>query len=143
MKRNISLLFIAIGFSLFSIQCKKNCGSPNINEDCSLVLCTKEFRSISVQIKDAQGNPFVFDKTETKLNGTVIHSETQASDPTLGNCTIVDDSDMQDLGTNQQQTVSFLVYKNNQVVSTATFVVSADCCHVDKVSGNSEIIISF
>jgi len=125
---------LVAGFSLFT-QCKNNSTS------CDNMMCTTEFRMITVSLKDSIGNDYIPDKVETYLNGTLIHYDSIPAVPVQNVYTIVDDSNLQALQLNVNKDVVFKVIKNNSIVKEQTYTVKADCCHVSKVSGTDTLQI--
>jgi hypothetical protein len=134
--RNLISFFLLIFILVFaSFRCNKNF------ETCDEVMCTADFRMITIDIKDASGNPYAPDKVETKFGNSIINSSNAPSVPLSSSFTIVDDNNMKDFGYNTTNEVEFYVYKNNQVVYSSTFSIKTDCCHVEKVNGDNQIII--
>jgi hypothetical protein len=89
------------------------------------------------------GTGYTPDRVETyNADQKLIHSETIAYTPGEYAWTIVDDSDLTDLGVNINRDVTLKIIKGNQVVANPTFTVKADCCHVSKVAGPSEIVVN-
>ncbi len=110
---------------------------------CEKVMCTADFRMITVQLQDSSGNPFVADKI-ISINNTnqILHTDTGML---LGDgryYTIADDSHLKLL---QQDTsyrsIIMKVIKNNDTLASASYTIAADCCHVSKVAGKDTIVI--
>jgi len=134
MKKIILLCSLVFALGLFTA-----CHSSN--SDCANTMCTADFRMITVELKDSLGNAFVPDKVQTFFNGSLIQESTAPSVPMQHVYTVVDDSHLSTLQLNIHRDVNFKVIKNNVIVKEAGFVVKADCCHVDKVSGPAQLII--
>lgn len=135
MRKLISISLFLLSISIASFTCNKNV------DPCEHTMCTADFRMITIDIKDGLGNPYNLDKVETKLGNTIINTSVEPSVPLSSSYTIVDDSNIKDFGYNNSANVEFFVYKNNQVVYTSTFSIKTDCCHVEKVNGDSQIVI--
>tara|TARA_R110002073_G_scaffold128999_5_gene275232 strand:+ start:24760 stop:25185 length:426 start_codon:yes stop_codon:yes gene_type:complete len=126
-------------FSVAFISC-----DDNEEDDCSTVLCTEQFVTITVSITNQGQNPVALDRIE------VINLQNQ-SDVTIplssstfllaqqqGQYPIVNDSG---IGKNQELILQFKGFVNGVEVVNENYVVAADCCHVSLVSGNQEVIL--
>ncbi len=136
--KHILLKSIFVVSTLSLLQCKKETTKGN----CALVLCTMEFRMLTVSIKDKAGNFYNADKVETYTpTGKMIFSQSSPSFFPDSSYVVIDDNNMKDLTKNVNTTVDFKIYKGNAVVKKVQYVVTADCCHISKVSGDTEIIV--
>lgn len=121
---------------LFFAQCK------NTQSTCEQTMCTMEFRFVNVSIKDNSGKLFIADKVETYSdNGQLIHAQ---SSPTISvdtNYTVVDDNQLKMLQRGVDNILLFKVYKGTNVVYQSKYIITADCCHITKKSGESVIVI--
>lgn len=135
----IIILFINLLFVVFLIIYSA-CSNSNNNEvkPCN-VACTMLFAMVTVDVIDVNGNNIVLDSVYTTrlTTGEVIHLQQPMINRTY---VVLDDSYMDRL---KQSRDSFIFYgfKNGNKVVKQTFVISADCCHVQRQSGNSEIVI--
>lgn len=107
--------------------------------DCSAVLCTMEFRSISVKVTDNNNAPVVLDDhyTENVSTGAIIRPE---NGTTVGTYVVYSDAGLKTL-INQTATFRFVGMKNGNVVVDERYTISGDCCHINKVSGKDTIVI--
>jgi hypothetical protein len=97
---------------------------------------------LTVSIKDKAGNFYNADKVETYTpTGKMIFSQSSPSFFPDSSYVVIDDNNMKDLTKNVNTTVDFKIYKGNAVVKKVQYVVTADCCHISKVSGDTEIIV--
>lgn len=129
-------LFAATFLSL--LQCK----TAETNGNCATVMCTMEFRMLTVSIKDKAGNFYKADKVETYTQaGKMIYSQSSPSFTPDSSYTVIDDNNLKDLQKNVQSELDFKIFKDGSVIKTSKYVVSADCCHISKVSGAAQIII--
>jgi hypothetical protein len=136
--RNILFKSLFVVSILSLVQCKKETTKAN----CALVLCTMEFRMLTVTIKDKAGNFYKADKVETYTpTGKMIFSQSSPSFLPDSSYVVIDDNNMKDLTKNVNTILDFKIYKGNAVVKKVQYVVTADCCHISKVSGDTEIIV--
>lgn len=135
MKTQLSIL-IAAGILTFT-------SCINTQNDCAKVMCTMDFRMITVELKDSLGNPFTPDKVQTfhANGGALIHEATASPLPENNVYTVADDGDMNDFTREKVTPVVFKVIKNNVTVKEANFELKTDCCHISKVSGPSELVV--
>ena len=98
--------------------------------------CTEEFRTISVNVPNTNLTDYYTLRNST--NDTIRLPR----EPILGNFTypILDDSYLNSL-LNSQDVFTFVGIIDEEIVITETYVLMADRCHVDKVSGPAEIIL--
>jgi hypothetical protein len=103
------------------------------------IMCTMDFRSVSVQVRDASGGPVRLDSAYTlrKKTGQQIRHEHH---PAADSYTVLDDGFQKTLA-NRQETFLFTGFRDGRKVVEEPFVISADCCHIGKVSGNSVVTI--
>ncbi len=126
MKRNLLfLLFVsfAVAFSCDDEEKEQN--------RCVDVLCTEEFRTIAVKLKDHLGDPIALDSMK-------VFREQDGRDITMN--PLVDDFMLKELQ-DKKVTIWFKGFVGGKVVASAKFVVSADCCHVILVEGDTNLTI--
>jgi hypothetical protein len=84
--------------------------------------------------------PVVFDDAYTinVSSGETIHLE--ANGAGVGHYTVLDDSYRKKLQ-NRTDRFQFVGIKNNQRIVEELYSISADCCHVSKVSGRTEVVL--
>lgn len=133
-----------IFFLLLLIPLLSACG----NDDDKGVICTAEFREMSIKVVDKDDKPFALDSLKVfhgKDNITLIRdfkSQEFKTSQTSGQYLIVDDS-MKDifindimLGDDNQHfippsNISVIGYKSNKTVISLYFLVTSDQCHVN------------
>ena len=113
------------------------CESDN-KSDCATTLCTMEFRSITILIKQSTDNSPVL-LTDFKVyrisdNKDITIKDNNLSD-NLGYYPLVNDNGIAILK-NKNVEIEFQGYVNNKLVIDKRFVVTADCCHVSLISGD-------
>ncbi len=138
MKR-LSFILLAITIGLFtqSTSCKDPKDAPG---ECGDIACTMMFSMVTVQVKDNAGNPVILDEHHTVRESNGQHIMTEAHVPDSGTYTILDDNYVSTLK-NKQEKFRFIGKKNGVEVINEPYTISADCCHVNKDSGKSEITI--
>ncbi|WP_299798968.1 hypothetical protein [uncultured Maribacter sp.] len=135
---------IVVFLSIFLVACNNNDDAEQ--QDCSEAICTLNFVTITVSVKDALGEPVVLDSYEVIDNAT---REDLAADfngdeyqylKEQGFYPILSDANR----VQYQNTTATLTFKgiiDNEEVINETYEVAADCCHVNLISGNTEIIL--
>lgn len=122
------LVYISFMVFLFVVI---SCGN---NDD--QVFCTEEFRTIAVTIPNTPLSDYYTLRNST--NDTIRIGQENI----LGNFTypILDDNYKSNL-TNSQDVFTFVGLIDEEIVITETYIIMADKCHVDLVSGRTEIIL--
>lgn len=135
-----SIVTICLLLMCFIFTTSSSCKRDKIsNDNCEGVACTMSFAYISVKVKDNAGKDVKLDEAYTinsKTSDTIRHEQN------LGDMgyTVLDDSYQKHL-VNTSSTFQFIGVKGGKQVVNAPFVIGADCCHISKVSGETEIII--
>ena len=134
---------ITIVISLFSASLFLNatCNSKNgNNKSCEGVICTAMFASVTVHISNTAGQPVVLDDTYTirKKTGEKIKPGQNTAD---GSYNVLDDS-YRSIIANTSEFFQFIGIKNGVQVVNESYIISADCCHVNKVSGKDSIVVN-
>ena len=125
--------FCLLAFSplLFSATCDKQ--APR--QSCDGVICTMEFAMVTVAVKDQNGNTVPLDSTITRnKSGLMVSNSNQSSPAGDGRYVVADDSYQKALALRSEEVI-FTGYKSGQKVIEQNFIISADCCHISKVSG--------
>jgi len=133
---------------LMLCACRKEiiCSEPIPASPCSSdLICTADFRSVSVEVKDKQGNPVLLDKVISYRLST--GEEILVDD--LKNQFMLDQgeymvwSDGQKNITNKTgEQIQFVGFKNGTEVIRKNFTIGHDCCHIEKKEGPSELTVS-
>lgn len=108
--------------------------------NCSDVFCTAIFASVSINVEDKNGNAVELHDFYTVNRSTNDTIRSSVPSWNKGTYTVVDDGYTSKMF-NKTYDFSFIGIVNNQVVINEPFSISADCCHVSKVSGKESIII--
>lgn len=132
-----SVLFGVLGSS----SCEKK-RLKSISNDCDVV-CTNEFRSIFTTVVDTNGQTVELYSASTVRNSTqeVVYSyQFDSTVITNGIYTVMNDGYQKQLK-NQVDTFTFTGITNDNRMVEGQFVISADCCHINKVSGQDTIVL--
>ena len=97
-------------------------------------VCTTEFRSIGIRVLGDSLTDFYTVRTSTL--DTIRRSTTLESRTHLY---VVLDDTYQSRIANTQEQFTFIGKINNHIVVNEAYVIKADGCHIDKVSGKSEV----
>jgi len=102
-------------------------------------VCTMEFRSITVEVRDGSGTDIVLDSTRTVRNsdGRVFRFEPFMGSPQL-NYVVLSDAEMNAVNT-QGVAFRFEGFLADSLLVAADYVIRHDCCHVQKMSGPAVI----
>lgn len=136
--RNL-ILFAAASVS-FMLCTASSCEKGKPAAECPPnTICTMMFASVGTKITDNNGAAVTLSEAYTvrKSNSEVLRYEYNNDE---GFYTVVDDSYQKSLA-NQTDTFLFVGKKDGKIIVEEPFTISADCCHVNKISGKSEIII--
>jgi hypothetical protein len=135
MKRHIFRFLLLIVLILGCDRDKKS--------DCTNLLCTDEFRSISVLIKHVSDSSVVvltnYKVIRVSDNKDISHGNSIIPE-NYGYYLLVDDTD-RDMLRNSNVEIEFQGYIDNTLLIKRHFVVTADCCHISLVSGETVIYI--
>jgi hypothetical protein len=99
-----------------------------------------EFRSMNVQIKDNAGNPVKFDEVFTLRVNTGERIRYDINTNPDGSYTVLDDSYQKKLAQSTAE-FRFVAIKAGKELVNELYVISADCCHISKVSGKEEVVV--
>jgi hypothetical protein len=131
-----SLLLLIAAIICMSSSCEKK----DDKGKCDEVPCTQIFMMTMVDVKDNSGAKVVLDDHYTLRvsNGEKIRATDQGNPD--GGYVVLDDNYQSKLA-NKKEEFRFIGIKNGVEVVNEVYVFSADCCHIEKVSGKTEIVI--
>jgi hypothetical protein len=136
MKRPFIISFIF--FALLGFDCERENKS-----DCFNVFCSKEFKILNILIKHSSDTSAVILTTYKVLrvldNKDITHINDEYFEK-MGYYPLADDNDKEMLR-NRNVEIEFQGYVENTLKVKERFVVTADCCHVYRVTGKSEVYI--
>jgi hypothetical protein len=121
-----------------------SCNKPE-EINCENLICTQEFRMVTVKFIDANGNPLeVKDFKSVNLRTNEDLTSSNYVDPVnaKGYYAVVTDANTKDLSTKGDHIRVSAKHPFNGTIKEADFVVSGgECaCHISKISGPEEII---
>lgn len=119
-----------------------SCNKKNNTTSCDGVMCTAMFGAITVKIVDKNNTPYIPDSILTiDSKDKVIKRGLDSWASNAGQYVVIDDNNLSDLTKFKNNEVMLKIYKDNVVENKTTFTVTADCCHVSLVKGDSVIMI--
>ncbi|MCX7547620.1 hypothetical protein OS188_06595 [Xanthomarina sp. F1114] len=140
---NKSFAFIALSIlTMFFISCKSDDDNPA--DECEEAICTHNIVSIDVRIKDQNQEPVALDSFEvTNIeNGEdltmQIHPDAFVYHQESGQYPMISDGQVQ---LNQVIDIQFKGFINDIEVISSDYKVTADCCHVALVSGDTNLVL--
>lgn len=122
-----------IGIILFTFSCGKD------EERACSGICSTEFKIITVSITDAENNPVLLDSisiTDLSNNRTLDLNENDFLEE--GVYAVFNDNFVQHYK-NEEISLLFEGFQDEDLVVEETYEVGADCCHVYHISGDLEI----
>lgn len=133
-------LFLSVIITAFLLQAH-SCHKDDYSHVCGGdIVCTEIFKSVMVEVKDANGNPVTLDdyytirlKNDERVSGP-------GSTPENGHYIVVDDNIISTL-MDKTEGFKFVGIKNGIEVLNEIYQVTGDCCHVNKDSGKDEVVI--
>jgi hypothetical protein len=107
--------------------------------DDEQLICTEEFRMVTIKLKNALAGPIVLDSSYTirQSNNERIRPEQQVLP---GSYVVLDDSYHYKLK-NQEDNFRFYGWKNNQLIADQLFRIGGDNCHINKISGADIFVV--
>lgn len=139
MRSRIAIALVACFSPLFLyMSCKDSTTTPGTN--CNGVVCTMELRSITLQVNDNTGNPVKLDEAYTTRVKTGERISHEANTTTVGSYTVLDDGYQKKLAQSTDE-FRFVGKRGGQEVVNELYSISADCCHISKQSGKTEVTI--
>jgi hypothetical protein len=98
------------------------------------VACTMEFRAVTIEVSGATLSDFYTIRSST--GDTLRHADHQGWGPEV--YTVLDDSYLTSL-INSSDTFVFKGFVGDSLVVNEAFVISADRCHINYVSGRQQV----
>lgn len=129
------ILLLAITVLLLS------CDKQNNKEDCRQAICTEIFAMVNIAVQDVNNKPLILSEHYTvnvQTNDTLRFNNGNAWPE--GNYTVADDSYTSKMH-NKRYDFRFIGISNNKVVVNEVYTISADCCHINKVSGEDTVVV--
>ncbi|HEY0056021.1 MAG TPA: hypothetical protein VGB63_11740 [Pedobacter sp.] len=139
-----SLLFLSV--CLFLHSCTEKLSTENEDGPCPEIICTQEFRSVTVRFKNAAGEPVIVKDFTSLIKRTGRAPQSGAADQihSLGSYAVVTDGDTKNLLTSGDTLdVSAINPQTNQRKTVQFVVKGGKCaCHIEKVSGPEEVVFN-
>lgn len=127
-------------FALFVVSCSEQV----VEADCPSLICTQEFRTVSLRFEDASGQPITIKDFSAIIRRTGKSTQAFEVDTVnfKGNYAVVTDSDTKNLSPKGDTIdVSAVNPKTNQKKSTSFVVSGGKCaCHIEKISGPEKVV---
>ncbi|RTE55066.1 hypothetical protein EHW67_00410 [Arenibacter aquaticus] len=125
-----------------------NCNDSDVEDqpDCADIACTQEYRTITVNVKDREGNAVALDMFSVVIlpNETDITADWSDNEIELmaknGVYPLFSDK-YSNTYRNRQIEINFKGYLDDKQVLDANYTVGADCCHVFLVDGETNLIV--
>lgn len=135
-------------FGLLIVLLVSNCNDSEVEDqpDCADIACTEEYRTITVNVKDQDGNAVALDRFTVVVlpNETDITSDWSDSEIELmaknGVYPLFSDK-YSNTYRNKQIEINFKGYIDDKQVLDANYTVGADCCHVFLVDGETNLVV--
>lgn len=138
LKRKILLGLSVIIFPLLNLKCDDD--DPVI---CGYVACTMEYRTVSVSLKHTGDNtPYLLsDFKILKVSDNTDITPAGDSYAALNGYYPVATDGKKELFRFKNVEVEFYGYLNNNLVVQRRFTITADCCHISLVEGETTIYL--
>ncbi|MEP2238231.1 MAG: hypothetical protein ABJI22_07710 [Maribacter sp.] len=131
--------------SIFLVACNDKDDSIE-QQDCSTAICTLNFVTITVSVKDALGEPIALNSyeiidTETGKNlAADFNGDEYQYYREQGLYPILSDANRVQYQ-NSTATLTFKGSIDNEEVINEAYEVAADCCHVSLIKGETAIVL--
>lgn len=126
-------LFIALSF----IGCEEE-----IEDNCNeTIICTEEFRTISLEITNSDGAPVLLDVFYTFYDSRKkFEYDLNDIQSGQGIYPVLTDAEMDEIE-REGSTLIFVGEKNGVNIVEHQMVIGHDCCHIQLISGDNKIIV--
>jgi len=119
-----------------------SCNRSGNNNSCTGAICTQVFTYVYVQVLDTTGYAMLnLDDAYTVRQSTGEVIRPHDANVCCGNYPVLDDNYRATLGYGSDVFI-FNGIKNGKVIAQAQYTISADCCHITKVSGPTKISVT-
>jgi len=135
-------------FGLLIVLLVSNCNESEVEDqpDCTNIICTEEYRTITVNVRGKDGNAVALDRFTVMVlpNETDITPDWSDNEIDLmsknGIYPLFSDK-YSNTYRNKQIEINFKGYIEDKQVLDANYTVGADCCHVFLVDGETNLIV--
>ena len=138
-------LFVGLITLLLTLNCSDN--GTDDTPNCSEAICTEEYRTITVSVKDKEGVAVALDyfKVVVLSNGEDITLDASSSEydwmAKNGNYPLFSDKYVAKYS-NKELEINFKGYVDDKLLVDSDYVVGADCCHVTLIEGETDIVLA-
>lgn len=138
MKLNyLQILLVLFSVSFFSCE-DESLDSDSCDDN---LICTEEFRTISLEITNQEGDPIVLDDFYTFLDSRKKFEYTlNDAHKQNGLYPVLTDAEMDEIE-REGTTLIFVGEKDGMNIVEHQMVIGHDCCHVTLIEGDDKIII--
>jgi len=134
---------------LITVLLTLNCSDNGTDDapNCSDAICTEEYRTITVSVKDKEGVAVALDYFEVVdlSNGDDITLDVSSSEfawmAKNGAYPLFSDKYVAKYS-NKKLGINFKAYVDDKLLVDSDYVVGADCCHVTLIEGETDIVIA-
>ena len=133
--------------TLCLVHCKEDDVIDPIAIDCTAVVCTKEFVTLIVTVRDSDGVLIPLDRFEVvdlksseDLTPNISFDDFQIARRN-GEYPLYNDSFVSE-NQNTKRTIIFRGFINEEKLAEVEYVIDTDCCHVSIALGDAEITIN-
>lgn len=136
------LIYIFPAVALFFFSCSTTSPKP----ECGKIMCTLEFRMLQVHFKDSSGNSLVVKNYSAinKRTGESTITQGELLNPnSQGVYVVANDADVKKFSEAGDVIIVSASHPTTNKKATAEFVITGGmcACHINKVSGPSEIML--
>lgn len=138
---------LSIFLSVVAASCntpKPTASTPPAPQSCNCptdIMCTEDFRFVTVRVHDRSGNPAKLDRYETvrAANGSLL-KRVDETDMGAGMYIIATDAEREQIGSCAGgEKFFFRGYVGEKRVVDEAYTLRNDCCHIKRESGREEI----
>ncbi len=119
-----------------------SCTASDDKNNCAQKMCTMEFRSYNVVLRTPKGEPFIADRIASyTTSGKLLHQLDYDSTYPEYHYLVLTDQHKGDLLMNKANDIDLKIFKDGSLKKTQIFQFTADCCHINKLSGPDTVVV--
>jgi hypothetical protein len=105
------------------------------------IMCTEDFRFITVTVVDKAGNPVELQRYETvRASSNAVLKRSDITEMQPGTYVVASDGEKESISTCGEKFL-FRGYRGGKKVIEESFTLRNDCCHVERQSGQTQIVL--
>lgn len=105
------------------------------------IMCTEDFRFVTVTVVDKTGTPVTFDRYETvRASNSTVLARKDNTEMAPGTYVIASDGEKEGISTCGEKFL-FRGYRGGKKLLEEEFTLRNDCCHIERQSGRTEIVL--